>query len=175
MQCIKEKRNCSCTEQWTEPPVQHKIIQVHFTCLKAMPAEPMKQLRSPCVQQWFAKQLWQQKEQQMFKEDEVTKHMLKHQETVKLKHIWMQIKLAFGFIASPLLSTNHNAFLILSHMPAWYYFDQPSHLAFHDLTSYITPPKNLCSLLGLWLKFCPTPRYTTSNLQPTLDQFKRDL
>ena len=108
-------------------------------------------------------------------QEEDTECVLKHQEAVELKHIWMQIKLAFRFIADPSLSTNHNTFLTLSHMPAWYYFDWPSHLAFHDLTSDVTPPKNLCSLLGLGLKFCLTPRFTTSNLQPTLDQFKWDL
>jgi hypothetical protein len=60
-------------------------------------------------------------------------------------------------------------------MPAWYYFDRPSHLAFHDLTTSVSPPKNLRSLLGLGLKFCPTPRFTTYNLNPTLNRFKRDL
>lgn len=46
-------------------------------------------------------------------------------------------------------------------MPTWYYFSRPSHLAFHDFTLHNKPPKNLRSLLGLGLKFIPTPNSTT--------------
>ena len=47
-------------------------------------------------------------------------------------------------------------------MPIWYYLSRPTHLAFHDFTRYKQPPKNLRSLLGLGLKFIPTPRLTNS-------------
>jgi hypothetical protein len=47
-------------------------------------------------------------------------------------------------------------------MPTWYYFSRPTHLAFHDFTLHKTPPKNLKSLLGLGLKFIPTPNNTNS-------------
>ena len=47
-------------------------------------------------------------------------------------------------------------------MPAWFYFNRPTNLAFHDLTTNLTPPRNLKSLLGLSLKFIPTPHKTTS-------------
>jgi len=63
-------------------------------------------------------------------------------------------------------------------MPTWYYFARPHHLAFHDFTTYKTPPKNLRSLLGLGLKFIPTPRYTNTwrKISPTtFDRFKRSL
>jgi len=63
-------------------------------------------------------------------------------------------------------------------MPTWYYFARPNHLAFHDFTTDKTPPKNLRSLLGLGLKFIPTPRYTNSwqKIRPTtFDRFKRSL
>ena len=46
-------------------------------------------------------------------------------------------------------------------MPAYQYFDHPSNLAFHDLTSTLPSPLNLKSLLGLGLKFIPTPPATT--------------
>lgn len=46
-------------------------------------------------------------------------------------------------------------------MPTWYFFARPSNLGFHDLTQESTRvPKNLASLLGLGLKFIPTPRST---------------
>ena len=47
-------------------------------------------------------------------------------------------------------------------MPAWFYFSRPTNLAFHNLTSTLTPPRYLKSLLGLGLKFIPTPRKTTA-------------
>lgn len=59
-------------------------------------------------------------------------------------------------------------------MQPWYYFSRPHQMAFHDLTLTKLPP-NLKSLLGLSLKFCPTPRYTTSNINATLTRFERDL
>ena len=72
-------------------------------------------------------------------------------------------------------------------MKSWFYFDRPTNMAFHDFTSYINPPPNLRSLLGLGLKFIPTPRYTTTKkritgegegkIDPkaTLPKFKNDL
>ena len=59
-------------------------------------------------------------------------------------------------------------------MPAWFYFDRPNNLAFHDLTTLITPPSNLRSLLGLGHKFCPTPRFTTSCIDDTFLRFHHD-
>ena len=47
-------------------------------------------------------------------------------------------------------------------MPTWYYFSRPSNMAFHDFTKRHKPPKNLRSLLGLGLKFIPTPSLTNS-------------
>ena len=46
-------------------------------------------------------------------------------------------------------------------MGAHQYFNRPTHMAFHDLTTTKKPPLNLRSLLGLNLKFIPTPRYNT--------------
>lgn len=60
-------------------------------------------------------------------------------------------------------------------MAAWFYFDRPTHLAYHDFTTFITPPKNLRSLLGLGLKFIPSPRFTTGNVTDTLTRLRRDL
>ena len=40
------------------------------------------------------------------------------------------------------------------------YWLRPTNLAFHNLTSDESPPRNLRSLLGLGLKFIPTPFHT---------------
>ena len=63
-------------------------------------------------------------------------------------------------------------------MPAWYYFARPTNFAYHDLTSYIKPPAGLPKLLGLGLKFIPTPRWsqTWAQIEPrTYQKFHRDL
>jgi hypothetical protein len=63
-------------------------------------------------------------------------------------------------------------------MPTWYYFNRPTHMTFHDLTTAIAPPSNLQSLLGLGLKFIPNPRYTNkwSDMHDTsYYRFERDL
>ena len=68
----------------------------------------------------------------------------------------------FGFVADGKKSIRHNVAIRLALMPAWYYFNRPSHSAYHDFTKTKTPPKNLRSLLGLGLKFIPTPNYTNT-------------
>jgi len=45
-------------------------------------------------------------------------------------------------------------------MSPWAYFNRPTNMAFHDLTTKIKPPKNIRSLLGLSLKFIPRTRWS---------------
>ena len=66
----------------------------------------------------------------------------------------------FGFVGDPTISKRHNASITLAKMPTWYYFSRPSNMAFHDFTKRHKPQKNLQSLLGLGLKFIPTPSLT---------------
>ena len=86
-----------------------------------------------------------------------------------------RILASFGFLADFKLSPSHNAFIHLESMPAWYYFDRPHNMAFHDLTTTAQPPRNLRSLLGLGLKFCPTPRFSTNCVADTFLRFHHDL
>ena len=67
----------------------------------------------------------------------------------------------FGFAADPTLSIQHNASTTLATMPTWYYFSCPSNLAFHDFTKKINQKKSTI-ILGLGLKFIPTPSLTNS-------------
>ena len=64
-------------------------------------------------------------------------------------------------------------------MPAWHYFVKPTNLAFHDLRSSQTStlPRNIISLLGLGLKFCPVAKVTCTNndIATTLSRHQRDL
>ena len=78
-------------------------------------------------------------------------------------------KQQFGFTADPKKTLLHNATSALANTPTWYYFSRPSHLAFHDFTQQKHSAKNLSSLLGLGLKFIPTPQCTNiwKNLKKT--------
>lgn len=74
---------------------------------------------------------------------------------------------AYGYIGNPKLSLLRNAMIMMGIMPLHDYYERPINQAFHDLTVTKTPHPNLRSLLGLGLKFIPTPFKTTpfSHLQ----------
>ena len=92
-----------------------------------------------------------------------------------IKHKLHLICLAYGFIADPSRTFNHNVFIQLQCMPAWYYFNRSTNLKFHDLTSVLSPPKNLQTLLGLGLKFCPSPSFSHSSATKSFERFRKDL
>ena len=77
-------------------------------------------------------------------------------------HSLDQIKTKFRFVANPNKTLLHNASSTLAHTPTWYYFSRLSHSAYHDFTQSKQLPKKFRSLLGLGLKFIPTPRYTNT-------------
>ena len=58
-------------------------------------------------------------------------------------------------------------------MPSWYYFNRPKNVAFHDLTSTRDSKNHVRSLLGLGLKFIPTPFFTNHNLEDTKKRLLR--
>ena len=67
----------------------------------------------------------------------------------------------------------HNASNLLATMPSWYYFSRPTNTAFHNLLP-CRPPYSFRSLLGLSLKFVPTPTRTPCPNQ-SLQRHTRDL
>ena len=90
-----------------------------------------------------------------------------------------KIKTTCGFIADVNKSISHNSSIYLSSMKASIYFNSPRKMAFYDLTSNITPPTNLRSLLGLILKFISTLKlnlpwreFESSSLKLFNDDFK---
>jgi hypothetical protein len=89
-----------------------------------------------------------------------------------------EIVAAFGFIADPNLSTRHNASLYLAQIPTWQYFERPTTMALYDLNTRLKPPINIRSLLGINLKFIPTPTRNTQWRkfeEEILPRFGRDL
>ena len=64
----------------------------------------------------------------------------------------------------------------IGNMPRWYYYSRATNMALHDVTlPSTTIPQNLEMVIGLGLKFCPTPRYTTRDPTTSLDRFRKDL
>ena len=84
------------------------------------------------------------------------------QEENATESVKKKLVLQFGFIANPSHSSHHNASNALADTPTWYYFSHSSHLTLHDFTKKYKPQKNLCSLLGMGLKFIPTPTLANS-------------
>ena len=61
-------------------------------------------------------------------------------------------------------------------MPCWFYFGRPTNTAFHNFCEPETRvPENLGLLLGLGMKFIPTPFFTCNNIQETTKKLQRSL
>ena len=73
-----------------------------------------------------------------------------------------QISSQCGFYPDPSLSTNINARHILGDTPIDSYFSRVQNLACHDLTLNQKVPKAATEVLGLGLKFIPTPSSLTT-------------
>ena len=81
----------------------------------------------------------------------------------------------YGFTADPRKTIKHNAYEYLKKMPTWYYFTKPSNIAFHDLTQDSKNKNHIKSLLGLNLKFIPTPFFADTNLADTEEKLLRSM
>lgn len=75
------------------------------------------------------------------------------------------------------MSVHKNARCILGNTPPIIYFPPVKKLAFHDLTSTHKLPPFANQLLGLGLKFIPTPRIniTPSDVEHSIARFERDV
>ena len=66
--------------------------------------------------------------------------------------------------------------MLLRSMPSWHYFSRPSNLEMHDLTNKETYiPRSLTSIIGLGLKFIPTPRRPNRKPTSSFARFQKDL
>ena len=83
----------------------------------------------------------------------------------------------YGFLPASHLSTHMNARRVLGDMSPGCYFLKASNSAFHDLTQDQALPPMAASLLGLGLKFIPTPETSPSvdDITPSLNRIERDI
>ena len=83
----------------------------------------------------------------------------------------------YGFVLDLSTSTHLNARCVLGDTLPWIYFCHATNMAFHDLTDGKSIPYAASSVLGLGLKFIPTPPYSSG--VPTVDiafnHLKRDI
>ena len=83
----------------------------------------------------------------------------------------------FGFVPDQTLSVHKNARQVLGNTPVTTYFPSVKKLAFHDLTKEHKLPPSANQLLGLGLKFIPTPwtNITPTEREQATARFERDL
>jgi hypothetical protein len=88
-----------------------------------------------------------------------------------------RVRLCFGFLQNLALSIHKNAREVMGNTSPGCYFLKAVNAAFHDLMEGKSLPPTATSLLGLRLKFIPTPRYAPSatDVAPSLDQIERDI
>jgi len=73
-----------------------------------------------------------------------------------LDSIRTRVTIAYGFLANPSYTVNHNVSIQFDVMPIWHYFSRGINMEMHDLTkSPTTIPKHVSALIGLGMKFCP--------------------
>ena len=157
---LDKKQICSTTTK-TNPRQQHKKQGLrHQRSTKTQKIrKPRKSRRKK--QRYMARQQ-KQNAIALTKQIDSETAQINWQETNTTESVKKKLMLQFGFVANPSHSSHHNASNVLANTPTWYYFSRPSHLAFHDFTKKHKPQKNLRSLLGLGLKFIPTPTLTNS-------------
>ena len=81
----------------------------------------------------------------------------------------------YAFIARPTVKPQHNVFLILRRMYMWGYFACFNNTTFHNLINQPIAPKNLRTLIRVWLTCILIPRHITTLPDITLQWFKMDL
>jgi hypothetical protein len=88
-----------------------------------------------------------------------------------------RVRLCFGFLPNLALSNHKNALTVMGDMSPRCYFLKVVKSAFHDLTKAKLLPPAAASLLGLSLKFIPTPCHSPSlsDVAPSLNQLKQDI
>ena len=82
-----------------------------------------------------------------------------------------RVRTCFGFFPNLTLSIHKNARAVMGDMSPGCYFLKAANTTFHDLTKAKLLPPAAASLLGLSLKFIPTPHYSPSlfDVTPSFD------
>ena len=84
---------------------------------------------------------------------------------------------SFGFVPNLGLSIHLNACLVLGNTTPECYFYHSTNKKFHDLTNGRSLPAAATSILGMGMKFIPTPQWTTHPdvVDESINRFECDL
>ena len=86
------------------------------------------------------------------------------------------IKNNFGFICNPSLTIWDNKLSVLANMHPNLYFKKINTNAYHNLCTFLPPPPEAGTLLGLGLKFCiKSPAPDKNSLEYAFKRFRRDV
>ena len=134
----------------------------------------MEQPWSQRSRQRFTQRLQKQKSKPPLKQIQQEEQDIQNKDRQIGQLIRMKVREAYVFLPSS-QSIFNNACYILHNMSIWYCFARPTNLTFHDLTPGKIMPPAAKSLLGLSMKFIPTPKLTTHHMMPSLNRFQQDL
>ena len=101
--------------------------------------------------------------------------MIFNQERQVKQAVNSNIKALYGFMLNILLSPKQSASPLVEQQDSNLFPNLPSNMVFHDLTKGQTESKNSWIILGIGLKFIPTPQFTTSpeDIKPQINQFEQ--
>jgi hypothetical protein len=80
----------------------------------------------------------------------------------------------FRFVSNTSLTMSHNVCIAFMNLPVWLYILQPQNKAFHNYTG-INLPISVRSLLGLGLKYIPSPQCNKGHSDVDLQRFQRNM
>jgi hypothetical protein len=94
-----------------------------------------------------------------------------------LRAVEWRVKSCIKFLPNLALSIHKNAQQVLGDMSPGCYLLKAANTAFHDLTKQKSLPPATSSLLGLGLKFIPTPCHSSpsSKVEPSLARIEHDI
>ena len=82
---------------------------------------------------------------------------------------------SYGFLPDERQLAKKKALVVSGRMEKWFYFCQPTNLAFHNLTISKVTPRVLQSMLGVGVNFYPTFLLPKLNIDKSMERFERDL
>lgn len=84
---------------------------------------------------------------------------------------------SYGFLPDLSASAHRDAQRVLGDTPSGFYFNSPSNLAFHDLTTGKSLPAATRIVMGLSTKFVPVPRHpaTRKRVMESFERFQREV
>lgn len=94
-----------------------------------------------------------------------------------MRQVEQRVVDSYGFLPDLSRSTHRDSQRVLGDTPSGFYFNSPSNLAFHDLTTGKSLPAATRVVMGLSTKFVPVPRHPPSRkrVMEAFERFEREV